>query len=252
MRAPLMFLAAISLFTATTLSQTNSLSSLPADNTVAEQTALKSMAAFSASPVHSIHLAGVANATAGSSAKSGSFDFTLNQTGEGTFRVDVGTLSRTETSSGFAEAPACTWSGIDGVQHAAADHNCMLSVNWILPMLGVEAHLTGLVADLDTPADSQATTLSLTRKPVKGSPGTQELVSRLSRVTMQLDPVTSQPLSMSFATHPDSDASINIPVEVKYSDYRQVSGAVIAFHIERFLNHTKILELQADTAEVLR
>jgi len=43
---------------------------------------------------------------------------------------------------------------------------------------------------------------------------------------------------------------LDIPVEIRFSDYRPVSGAQIPFHVEKFLNNTLLLDLQFTNAQL--
>src|SRR5690348_1069125 len=98
MRTPLRLSLTLLLAATLAFSQTNSAAG--SDAAVAEQTVLRSIAAFSSSPINSIHLVGTARAIAGSTDESGSFDLTLQEGGETIFKLDAGSLSRTETSGG--------------------------------------------------------------------------------------------------------------------------------------------------------
>jgi hypothetical protein len=48
--------------------------------------------------------------------------------------------------------------------------------------------------------------------------------------------VTFLPVSTTFNTHPDSNANVNIAVEVAYSDFRRVDGVLIPFEMEKKVN----------------
>jgi len=69
-----------------------------------------------------------------------------------------------------------------------------------------------------------------------------------SQFDLYLDPATSLPTEMAFQTHPDNRVSQNIPVRIRYSDYRVVNGVQIPFHVQKFLNNSLYLELQFEAA----
>ena len=50
--------------------------------------------------------------------------------------------------------------------------------------------------------------------------------------------------------HPDGDDSRNIPVRVVFNNYQAVSGVMLPFHIERFVNRTLQLRLDVSNASV--
>jgi hypothetical protein len=53
---------------------------------------------------------------------------------------------------------------------------------------------------------------------------------------------------MSFNIHPDNNLLIDIPIEVRFSEYRLVSGAQVPFHVQKLLNNGLILDLRFQTA----
>jgi hypothetical protein len=69
-----------------------------------------------------------------------------------------------------------------------------------------------------------------------------------SQADMTIDPVTFLPISMKYFTHSDNNSGVNIPVEVRYSNYQKVSGVVVPMHIERSVNGS--LQLSIDIAAV--
>jgi hypothetical protein len=219
----------------------------------AQDVLLESLSAFSLLPIGSVHLTGSAHATAGVADETGTFDFTLKSTGESTLKLAAGTLSRTETTATFGENPACTWAGADSVEHKTAYHNCWNSLDWIVPALSLQARLAGLNARFvssasGVPAATAPVELSRTIQSAQGT--NQELFRKLSAASVALDQQTFLPTALAFNVHPDADAGTDIPVTVHYSDYRRVSGAMLPFHIEKFLNNTKVLDLTVETAEV--
>src|SRR2546423_167898 len=87
----------------------------------------------------------------------------------------------------------------------------------------------------------------------------------LTQVDLYLDATTLLPAALTFNTHPDNNMLLDIPVEIRFSDYRPVSGnsatvgaglspstspssPQIPFHIQKFLNNSLLLDLQFQTA----
>lgn len=73
--------------------------------------------------------------------------------------------------------------------------------------------------------------------------GSAPLIRHLSTIDFYLDPTTSLPLATAFAVHPDHDASTDLPVEIRFAQYRVVSGVAVPFHIQRMINGGVILDL---------
>ncbi len=63
-----------------------------------------------------------------------------------------------------------------------------------------------------------------------------------------LDSTTFLPAVTTFNIHPDNNALLDIPIEVRFSDYRAVNGVQVPFHVQKFLNNGLILDLQFQTA----
>src|SRR6185312_15016140 len=210
--------------------------------------ATQSVAAFSQSNIASVHLSGTAHAIAGSTDETGTFTFAIQPTGESNLQIEAGPLTDDEVTGAFDADPACTWSGKDGVKHSVAQHNCVLSVNWMLPAMAVETRGAKLsIANVDNPVDSgPAISVSVL---VKNTKKGAARYAKLTTVTMALDS-SSLPRWLSYSAHPDDDENTDIPILVRYSDYRQVSGATIPFHIQKYINNGLALDLQVENATV--
>ena len=75
-------------------------------------------------------------------------------------------------------------------------------------------------------------------------------IQGLSAVDLYLDPKSMLPLALAFNTHPDNDFLVNIPVEIRFGDYRNASGVLVPFHIQKFLQGTLTLDLTVANAAV--
>ena len=67
---------------------------------------------------------------------------------------------------------------------------------------------------------------------------------------MYLDSSSLLPVALSFNTHPDNNALLNIRVEVDLSNYQVVKGVQIPFRIQKFLNGSLFLDLTIQSASV--
>ncbi|HKI12751.1 MAG TPA: hypothetical protein VKA02_11595 [Candidatus Acidoferrum sp.] len=72
----------------------------------------------------------------------------------------------------------------------------------------------------------------------------------MTQVDLYLDPTTSLPVSYVFNSHPDNNAGLDIPTEIRYSDYKNVGGVQIPFHVQKFINNTLTLDLQFQNASL--
>ncbi|HZR28851.1 MAG TPA: hypothetical protein VFA71_08725 [Terriglobales bacterium] len=76
------------------------------------------------------------------------------------------------------------------------------------------------------------------------------LMPRLSTIDFYLNSKTSLPVAAAFNAHSDKDMNTNIPIEVRYSDYRVVSGVQVPFHVQKYLNHNLMMDFQASQASI--
>jgi hypothetical protein len=61
------------------------------------------------------------------------------------------------------------------------------------------------------------------------------------------DPETFIPLGLSFSLHADDDANTDIPVEIRFSDYRSVNGISLPYHVKQYINNGVALDIQLET-----
>ena len=54
---------------------------------------------------------------------------------------------------------------------------------------------------------------------------------------------TFLPSAYRYAIHPDNDAQVNIPVEIRFSNYQISNGIKFPFHIQRFVNGMPDLDI---------
>src|SRR5438477_553099 len=58
--------------------------------------------------------------------------------------------------------------------------------------------------------------------------------AHLTQVDFFLDSTTLLPAAIAFNIHPDNNALLDLPVEIRFSDYQTVSGARGPFHVQKF------------------
>jgi hypothetical protein len=204
-----------------------------------------------ANPLTDVTLTGTARRIAGSDDESGTA--TLKAV-SGASRLDLSLPSgqRSEFRNASGNTPAGTWSGPDGVSHDIAFHNLLTEPAWFFPPFAVARGLTNssyLVTYVGSETkDSLAVQhLSISQQPANSS-NAAALLPHLSQVDLYLDSSTLLPVVMSFSIHPDDNALLDIPAEIRFSDYRSVSGVQVPFHVQKLLNNGLILDLQFQSA----
>ncbi len=154
--------------------------------------------------------------------------------------------------------PVGAWSGPDGVTHGMAGHNVMTDATWFFPALTLAtvtsspSYVLSYIGP-DT-MNGQAVIHVAVSQPfvapsgvqvAPGPPGTTfaALKQQLSQMDIYLDPTTSLPVALFFNAHPDSNALVNIPVQIQFSNYQASNGIQVPLHVQKYLNNSLILDL---------
>lgn len=213
--------------------------------------------AFSAgNPVTQVQLAGTATWHAGSTVDSGSATLTANASGQASMTLSLDSKGAwTESQTAFGSGMTCQWSGADGVPHQGDFLNCLRPVVWFLPSVSLQEALlapalsvTDLgVGELDSGSYRHLqAAAALPDVPSDLAPS----ISQWSTTDIGLDPSTLLPTVLSYAVRPDSGAATPVAIEVRYSNYQRVSGVMIPFSIERYVNGSLQLDIEIASAQI--
>lgn len=214
----------------------------------------QSLAALTGSQaVTDITLSGTARRIAGSDDESGTATVkALAGTGA---RIDLSlpSGSRSELRNTSSAEPVGSWSGPDGVQHAISNHNLFTDPGWF-PAFAISSLLSAPNAVItylgpETHDGQSVIHIRASQQFQFGSAQTTSLMQHLTQTEIFLDPNTNLPVALAFNTHPDNDAGLDIPVEIRFSNYRSVSGTQIPFRVQKFLNNSLLLDLQFTSAQ---
>ena len=210
----------------------------------------RALTALSAStPLTDVTLSGNAHYIAGSDDETGTA--TLKAI-VGASRLDLNLSSgpRSEIQNVSGASPVGTWSGPDGVAHAISSHNLLTDPAWFFPAFPITHGLgSGYIASyvghetLDGQAVEHVTISQMSTVQTVGAP-----IGHLSQMDFFLASTTLLPAAMTFNIHPDNNELLDIPIEVRFSDYRSVNGVAVPFHVQKFLNNSLVLDLQFQTA----
>jgi len=200
-----------------------------------------------------VTLSGSARRIAGSDDESGSAVFKALASGAGRMDLTLSSGQRSEVQNLTATPPAGAWSGPDGASHPIANHNLLAEPVWFFPAFAIARRLsiTGYVATYvghETHNGQAVEHVSVSRTPSAQIPSGLLPFQHLTQVEFFLDSTTLLPSAIAFTIHPDKNLLLDIPVEVRFSDYRAVSGAQIPFHVQKYLNNSLILDFQATSA----
>jgi hypothetical protein len=198
-----------------------------------------------------VTLSGTARRIAGSDDDTGTAIFKALVSGAGRTDLILSSGERSEVSDLSSTTPAGAWSGPDRVSHPTAFHNLLSEPAWFFPAFAIARRLSasGYIATYvgHESRNSVAVEHVSLSQPIASSRNTAALFLHLSQADFYLDSTTLLPVSLTFNVHPDNDAGLDIPSEIRYSDYRVVNGTQVPFHIQKYLNNSLFLDFQAQT-----
>lgn len=180
---------------------------------------------------------------------------TLRAKGTTKARLDIvaGEVRRTETRND-SNGPDGQWAALDGTRHAMALHNCWGPAAWFSPHAIVQALSSSEVVARHVGRETRGT-LTVDRVQSRRANTEKNLqlaqdLEKLSTADIFLDSATHLPTAVVFNTHPDNDYGRDIPIEIRFSDYRAVNGVMVPFRIQRFMQGTLNLDLTITTATI--
>ena len=147
-----------------------------------------------------------------------------------------------------------SWVGLDGVSHIMALHNLFVDPGWA-PVLTFGNLLSSTASVFtfvghETRNGADVFHLSAYQLSPNASNDEAVLMKHLTQVDVYLDATTLLPVSYVYNSHPDNDALVDIPVEVRYSNYQNVEGTEVPFHLQKFINNTLAFDLQVQNASM--
>jgi len=221
---------------------------------IATQPALPAVTFSSVGPVSSIQMTGTANWSYGSDQQAGTVMLQANANGQSRMMLGLPSGTRIETRNAFSESRRqCSWSGADAVAHTTPSHQCWGAATWFLPQITMQtgAGATDDVASVAQTGDANIIRLHHERHVADVSDAlTGQLIAHLSAVDLDINAATGLPVMMAFVAHPDNDAGVDIGVEVRYSAYSTFGGVTVPTHIQKFINHSLVLDLQISDVQV--
>jgi hypothetical protein len=216
-------------------------------------------AAFSGGRVvQEIQLSGNATWHVGSLEDFGTVSRTASKDGYSQMQLVLSTTGqRSETQTGAGPSADCQWAGADGVAHEVDSGNCWKPMLWFLPAFSLQSsllpsYLETVDLGLGTVGSSTNVYRHVQSQLVFSSlPSTQttDIVQR-SASDLYLDPASLMPSVLTYTVHPDNGSQVNISIEIRYSDYRKMNGAMIPYRIQRYVNGSLQLDIQLDFVQL--
>jgi len=211
----------------------------------------RSLAALAGTaPVTDVTLTGTVTRIAGSDNDSGTV--TLKATTVGQARIDLNLPSgpRSEVIDVSQASPTGSWSGPDGTWHPVAPHNLLGDPSWFFPTFLIHRVLSApsyVVSPMDAETMDGVAVEHLKIYQQSGPPSQQ---AALSQIDIYLNASTLLPVAILFNAHPDDDALVNIPTQIKFSNYQVVQGASVPYHIQKYIQSGLALDVMVTGAQV--
>jgi hypothetical protein len=207
-------------------------------------------------PVTDATLSGSATRIAGSDQESGEVVLQAKGTQESKVALTLSNSVYTEVRNFQGGAPEGSYAGLDGVVYPLAQHNCFTGAAWFLPPLSTLGSAIGNTgADLSYIGQEALDGVAVQHLRVWlsiSSPDAAavQAIAHLSSTDIYLDSTTDLPVAMAFTTHPADNSSIDIAVEIRFSNYQQVSGILLPLHIQKFLNGSLNIDLTISSVTI--
>ncbi|HEU5400119.1 MAG TPA: hypothetical protein VFU86_02105 [Terriglobales bacterium] len=223
-----------------------------------QTTAIDAMrSTFSSHPVSKVTLSGTANWYAGSLKDSGTVTLTAASDGSAQMQLMLGQSGeRTESQLAIGPSMKCQWSGADAKVHQADYLNCLKPAVWFLPSLGFQSGSLPAsisVSDLGIETASDGGYRHLRAQFAPSAIGDTTAIPNPSQAgitDIDVDPNSALPVALRYRVRPDNGANIEIPIMVKFSDYRAINGVQIPYLIERYVNGTLQLQITIQSSQI--
>jgi len=185
-----------------------------------------------------------ASYVAGSDEETGTATLTASGNQQSLVQLNLSGGTREEIRNG----PAGAWIGPDGTAHSMAIHNCWTDASWFFPILTLEAvsanpQVSVSYLGLDTSKGTTLLHLRVASVLSEQDPTVTALVLGLSTMDIYLDPQSFLPLVLDFNVHPDAGIDAYVPVEIRFGNFQTLSGALVPFHIQKYLQGSMLLDL---------
>jgi hypothetical protein len=213
----------------------------------------KSLAALTGGQtIMDVALSGSARRIVGSDDEAGAATLKALASGAGRIDLSLPSGSRSEIANVTAASPAGAWSGPDGISHPMANHNLLSEPAWFFPAFAISRRLSSssyvaTYVGQETRDGQSVQHVSVSQTSSVPNRPLGPTFQHLTQVDFYLDSTTFLPAAITFNIHPDNDAGLDLPVEIRFSDYRAANGAQIPFHIQQSLNGSLLLDFQAQS-----
>ena len=204
--------------------------------------------------VNDVTLTGTVTRIAGSDNESGTATLKATAVGQGRIDLSLPSGQRNEVTDSSQTSPVGNWSGLDGAWHPIAAHNLFGDPSWFFPTFLIHRVLSTpsyVVSPMDAETMDGVAVEHLTIYQQSGPPSPQSaLMQGLSQIDIYLNASTLLPVAVLFNAHPDDNALVNVPTQIKFSNYQVVQGASVPYQIQKYVQNGLVLDVTVTGVQV--
>ena len=141
------------------------------------------------------------------------------------------------------------WMNGEGVKHPIAGQNLMTDSTWCFPALIVQRLLNdpqAVVISLGTQGGVVHLQAYETQPATIAASAAAEL-QHLSQVDLYIDASTNFPVAFAINIHPDTNALVDVPVYIDFSNYQTANGITMPMHVQEYLNSSLASDIRIQT-----
>lgn len=192
--------------------------------------------------------------TAGSDEETGSATLKATVIGQGRVDLSLSNGSRSEVIDASQAAPTGNWCGTDGTWHAMVTHNLYSDPTWFFPSFLINRVLSSSSYAISPMDPETQNGVAVEHVQIYQQPGftsqAAPTIQSLSGIDIYLNASTLLPVSISFNTHADNNALVNVPIQIDFSNYQTVQGISVPYHIQKYINNGLVLDLTVSSVQV--
>ncbi len=168
------------------------------------------------------------------------------------FDLPSGTLE--ESRNITATPPSGAWSRSGGASQPIGLHNLATDPTWFYPVLLIERALADAsygITYVGTASknDTAVIDVRINSFPMGPPANASGLAQTLGQMDLYLDAKTNLPVALDFNGHPDKNALVDLPFEIRYLNYASQAGALVPSEIQQYINNSLLLDIQVTSAQ---
>jgi hypothetical protein len=150
-----------------------------------------------------------------------------------------------------SSGPTGTWTSGDGVQHTISGQNLITGSAWFSPAIVISQMISNPALTLVyVGGEGGLFHFQVYQQQPNASGATGELLQHLTQMDIYLSSTTLEPVTLQFNAHAESNANVDVPVTIQYSNYQTVNGVSMPFRVQRFFNNSLALDFQIQSADI--